>query len=196
MPCLRPAYELSSSGKQNSRLGTRAEYVVCAFLKCPLDADLYSAFDYDCPGKRNCTLDCQCPSRVSALESLATVYNEQCKSDSEVEVVVRGHVAVLFGLLMRHSAENQRILLASLPGASNKKKLHALAANAREFMLFYVEFTKKISAVAGEDEGEAEGGESSSQGGGMGTLMRDSQGENVARSVTMFLEDLRNSTRD
>ncbi len=156
------------------------------------------AFDYHCPGKRSCTLECKCPSRTSALEGLATVYNEQCKSDSEIEVVVRGHIAVLFGLLMRHSAENQRILLASLPGISNKKKLHALADNAREFMLFYVEFAKKISAVAEaeDDEGEeAVGGKGGEGLGGMGSLMRDSQGETVARNITAFLEELCDSAQ-
>lgn len=100
---------------------------------------------------------------------------------------------------MRHSKENQQILLASLPGSSNKKKLHALAESAREFMLFYVEFAKKVSVVANEDEdGDdvlADGGERVEQG-GVGSLIRDTQGETVARSVTEFLEDLRNSTRN
>ena len=162
---------------------------------------IFSAFDYHCPGKRNCIFECKCPSRTSALKSLATVYNEQCKSDSEVEIVVRGHIAVLFGLLMRHSVENQRLLLDSLPGVSNKKKLHALAENAREFTLFYVEFAKKISAVTEEDEGDDEGGDGGGESGGdlvggMGNLMRDSQGETVARDITAFLENLRNSTRN
>lgn len=104
-------------------------------------------------------------------------------------------MAVLFGLLMRCSAENQRALLESLPGASNKKKLHALAESAREFMLFYVEFAKKVTAAADGDDDEGEGQEDEEVGGGMGSLIRDTQGETVARDVTAFLEQLRDSTR-
>ncbi|THH32549.1 hypothetical protein EUX98_g1637 [Antrodiella citrinella] len=126
----------------------------------------------------------------------ASVYLEFCKLDAELDVVVRGHIAILFGLLMRGNTDVQRMLLEKLPGTTNKKKLAGLVDNAREFALFYVEFAKKASAATegrNEEEGSREGPVAGDV--DMRQVLRDTQGESVARDVLSFLTSLRDQTR-
>lgn len=112
-----------------------------------------------------------------------SVYVPHCKSESELDPVVRGHIAVVFGLLMQDIPENQRILLSALPGNSDRQKLDALAENAREFVLFYVEFTKRVSAVT-VDESTDEVLEVS-------RTTRDTNGATIAKGIVVFFEKLR-----
>ncbi|TCD68737.1 hypothetical protein EIP91_009883 [Steccherinum ochraceum] len=154
--------------------------------------------DPACKVKPGCSTSCQCPSRVSGLDCLASVYLEFCKLTTELDVVVRGHIAILFGLLMKSSSEVRRLLLDKLPGATNKKKLASLVDNAREFALFYVEFAKKASAAAAAEGREEDGGDEEhllAQDADMRKMLRDSQGESVARDVLEFLTGLRDQTR-
>lgn len=151
--------------------------------------------DFKCPGKRACTRSCRCSSRQSALVCLAFVYLERCKTDNEIDPFVRGHMAVLFGLLMQQCPANQRVLLDALPGTSDKQRLNSLVEHAREFTLFYVEFTKKVSAairsqIREEEEDDEESVEVSA-GVGYGAVLRDTRGETVAKDVIVFLERLR-----
>ncbi|KAH9922543.1 hypothetical protein B0H21DRAFT_701490 [Amylocystis lapponica] len=165
---------------------------------CPAARDRTrdTSLDFSCAGKRACTLECRCASRVSALECLVLVYLQHCKSENELDPVVRGHMAVLFGLLMQGCRENQRVILRALPGASDRGKLNALVEHAREFTLFYVEFTKRVEAVVhsqsrGDEEDEEdvlEGGDGSIE-----RVLRDGKGETVARDVIAFLERLRDA---
>lgn len=152
--------------------------------------------DFTCLGKQTCTRTCRCASRRSALECLTLVYLERCKSDDDVDPIVRGHMAVLFGLLMQECPENQRILLDALPGSCDKRKLSSLVEHAREFTLFYIEFTKKVSASVGSqpqvEEEELGSRDDHSVDGGFGAVLRDSQGETVAKNVISFLEGLKN----
>lgn len=66
---------------------------------------------------------------------------------------LRGHLAVLFGLLMIDCPENQTEILASLPAPSGKAKdrvkLNRLVDQAKDFAAFY-------SAVSGTIGGEKE----------------------------------------
>ncbi|KAI0937575.1 hypothetical protein AcV7_003573 [Taiwanofungus camphoratus] len=156
--------------------------------------------DFDCKGRRACIRACCCPSRISALECLALVYLQRCTSDNELDLVIRGHMAILFGLLMRGCPDNQLVLLGALPGSSDKRKLNTLIEHARDFTQFYVEFTKKVSAVVnsqsrGDDEDY--GMEARTLGvnidGSMERVLRDANGETVAREVISFLEGLRDN---
>jgi hypothetical protein len=46
---------------------------------------------------------------------------------------IRGHLAVLFGLLMRDSPKNQTEILSYLPGATVRSKLDRLIDDAEQF---------------------------------------------------------------
>ena len=125
------------------------------------------------------------------------MYCDLSQRKNELDVVVRGHMAVLFGLLMKGNTDVQRELLEKLPGPTNRKKLAGLVDNAREFTLFYVEFAKKASAAAEgldvEDDEDVDGVAHME----MDTrkVLRDTQGESVARDVLEFLTGLRDQTR-
>ena len=93
---------------------------------------------------------------------------------------LRGHLAVLFGLLMSESPENQSAILGSLPvptvatsprvqknKTGTKVKLSRLAEQARDFVAFYT------AVNAHSEEGEKE--------------------SKVAKSVVRFLEKQRDA---
>ncbi|KAF5386684.1 hypothetical protein D9615_001914 [Tricholomella constricta] len=89
---------------------------------------------------------------------------------------LRGHLAVVFGLLIRGSPENEAYILRALAGSTSGDDaevavVRRLAEQAREFVAFYV----ALGGGAGEGEGAGDGVED----------MR------VARGVVMFLEGLR-----
>lgn len=158
----------------------------------------FVVLDFDCPGKRGCIRRCRCPGRKSALACLAEVYAQHLSSSNELDVVVRGHMAVLFGLIMDRAPANQRTLLDALPGHSDREKLGALLQHAQDFTLFYVTLTRKMAEARtrGEDE-DAEGmdlgSDSSAQASTTrtGGVLRDSKGEAVAKGVILLLKKLR-----
>ncbi|KAG6841121.1 hypothetical protein C0991_001690 [Blastosporella zonata] len=110
--------------------------------------------------KRACIHGCTCPHPISALDILITLYKRQAppspspfKSESEpVEAAtadhdhdsdalfLRGHLAVLFGLLIRGSPANEAYVLGKLGGPER------LVEHARDFAAFY-------DAFGGEAEG-------------------------------------------
>ncbi|EMD31914.1 hypothetical protein CERSUDRAFT_119234 [Gelatoporia subvermispora B] len=150
--------------------------------------------DFHCTGKRGCIGSCSCQARVSTLECLALVYIQHHKSEDHMDTVVRGHMAVLFGLLMQGCLENQNILLGALPGSSRRHKLTSLITNATEFTQFYVEFTKRVSAAVHNQEDEEDQGihfDMPPSDSSVDKLLRDTKGETVAKNVITFLERLR-----
>ncbi|KAI0635244.1 hypothetical protein C8Q77DRAFT_1054507 [Trametes polyzona] len=154
--------------------------------------------DFDCPGKRGCIHGCRCPGRTSALGCLARIYAQHLSSSNELDVVVRGHMAVLFGLLMDRAPTNQRTLLDALPGTSDREKLGALLQHAQDFTSFYVTLTRKMAEARSrgqEEESEVmdttEGSPSSLSIGRTDGVLRDSKGEAVAKGVVAFLKKLR-----
>ncbi|KAI1798133.1 hypothetical protein LXA43DRAFT_875771 [Ganoderma leucocontextum] len=153
--------------------------------------------DFDCPNQRRCIRGCTCPSRASALACLAQVYAHYLKSPSELDAVVRGHMAVLFGLLMNKAPSNRHTLLAALPGEGDRAKLGTLLQHAQDFTLFYVALTRKMAEsqeTAPEDEEEEDSSACPSA-----TVSRrvfqDSKGEAVAKGVIAFLKKLRDESR-
>lgn len=104
-------------------------------------------------------------------------------------------MAVLFGLLMEQNVENQRLVLAVLPGASNRDKLRSLVDNAREFLLFYVNFAKKVAEASQEVEDD-EDDERERIEGGVQSVLHDVKGETVANNVIRYLEELCRATCD
>ncbi|KAH8083331.1 hypothetical protein BXZ70DRAFT_900832 [Cristinia sonorae] len=149
----------------------------------------------DCNADRGCCTACQCLVKSTGLDCLASVYLEFCELSGDMDVVVRGHIAILFGLLLEANPSAQKAVLHKLPGATNKKKIGGLVDDAREFTLFYVEFAKKASAAAeGGEEAEDED-TSMGKGADMRMVMHDSQGESVARDVLEFLTKLQAQTR-
>ena len=161
----------------------------------------YPELSFHCTGKRACTVSCHCSSRTSALSCLALAYSRYGKSEAEdgVESMIRGHMAVLFGLLMRDSPENQRVLLDTLPGISRKQKIEKLVEHARDFTNFYVNFTRRVSQVVQSQSQTLdldEDGPSEDLGGyaveddRVGRMLGDSHGAAVANEVVSFLDSL------
>ncbi|KAI0372028.1 hypothetical protein BV20DRAFT_1034890 [Pilatotrama ljubarskyi] len=157
--------------------------------------------DFDCPYKRACIRGCRCPGRTSALACLAQVYAQHLSSSNELDVVVRGHMAVLFGLLMDRSPSNQSTLLDALPGASDREKLGALLQHAQDFTLFYVALSRKMAQARSrsrdEDEEPIEMGDEDSRYSSAtrtARALRDSKGEAVAKGVIAFLKRLRDQS--
>ncbi|KAI0795425.1 hypothetical protein C8Q75DRAFT_449637 [Abortiporus biennis] len=159
-----------------------------------------------CTFKRSCTLSCQCPvsTRINGIDCLALVYKDYLPQTAsptgglsstrdEVQLLVRGHISVLFGLLLQNPINyvtaNQRILLASLPGTSNKAKVDGLIESAKEFWEFYVRFTRKVEQGVDEDDDEEQRDEETVRPGGR--MLKDREGEDVARDVVKFFEALR-----
>ncbi|TFK71673.1 hypothetical protein BDN72DRAFT_837394 [Pluteus cervinus] len=117
--------------------------------------------------KRACLHVCTCPNSLSALEVLVKLYlhylptlrpaeSECSKSRQSPDLVdenaeaeasfLCGHLAVLFGLLMRSCPENEASILEAIPDpplspAKNKTarfgKMSVLVEQAKEFALFY-----------------------------------------------------------
>ncbi|KAI0088819.1 hypothetical protein BDY19DRAFT_890661 [Irpex rosettiformis] len=146
-----------------------------------------------CPGLRPCAVACRCPERVSALECLVQIYEQPGRSGNDFESVVRGHIAILFGLLMQGHPRTQVILLRLLPGPSNKKKVENVMENVQEFTLFYSEFVKKV-AHAAQMEGDDDDQENRQD--GADSALRTSQGELVVKHVLTSLQGLLSSFND
>ncbi|KAI0711190.1 hypothetical protein C8T65DRAFT_708168 [Cerioporus squamosus] len=152
--------------------------------------------DFDCPGQRRCLRGCTCPSRTGALACLARIYTHYAKSQNEVDTVVRGHMAVLFGLLMERSPANQHTLLNALPGSDNRSKLGTLLQHAQDFTLFYVALSRKVAETRSSGEGadEEEDDSPSVHPSPSGSVLRDTKGEAVAKGVVAFLKKLRDDS--
>ena len=103
---------------------------------------------------------------------------------------LRGHVAVLLGLLMQDSIANQRVLLGALPGSSDQRKLLSLTAQAREFVAFYAGLTARISAAGAagmiHDDDEASEVKPDDY---VERVVRDGNGQ-VVKDIVSFLEKL------
>jgi len=157
-----------------------------------------------CTGKRTCIQACQCSRRVSALDCLAQVYIQQTKDSNNTNDNIdpganflRGHLAVLLGLLMRGSKANQKVLLATaLPGSSNRSKLAALAEQAREFVTFYAQLAVQLSVAAkGKADDDADDDDDDneiphSDDHNVDRMVRDGNNGQVAQEVISFLEKL------
>ncbi|THH17311.1 hypothetical protein EW146_g3475 [Bondarzewia mesenterica] len=160
-----------------------------------------------CPGKRACARICYCPERIGALECLVRVYLHHCRREALELVVdaddpgahiVRGHLAVLFGLLMRQSAANQAAVLEALPGSTRRAKLDALVGHARDFVGLYAAFMVRVAGGVGEKNGEdQEDEEDEGQEGGKRARIsvekkgREGADADVARDIVAFLQMLR-----
>lgn len=154
----------------------------------------YIGIDPTCSGKRNCLQACRCLRHVTALDCLARVYTQQSsgRADGDPgENFLRGHTAVLLGLLMRDSKPNQKIILSALPESSNRRKLSSLANQAREFVTFYAELATRLSAAAitKKQEDKDSNSDPHSDDNNMDRVVRDGNSE-VAKEVVQFLVNL------
>jgi hypothetical protein len=152
----------------------------------------------DCLAKRACIHSCRCRRRISALECLKTIYVQLISTGSQEDLsaeLLRGHLAVLFGLLMRGNQANQTIILRARPEAPNQVQLESLLHEAREFVNFYTDLTSRVGAATVEDSLADESGEQLTvpqwRDATVERLIRDGKSDHVARDVIAFLETLR-----
>ena len=137
--------------------------------------------------------ECSCSGAQSGIEILTDLYaQQQVKAELTVAIVsadspearaeadasfLRGHLAVLFGLLMMNCPNNQSSVLSALPPplsknaknpkAINQFKMEKLVEHAQDFAAFYTAVSNKL------------GGEQDSK---------------VAKEVVAFLEGQRDSS--
>ncbi|KAF8638444.1 hypothetical protein AX17_002201 [Amanita inopinata Kibby_2008] len=156
--------------------------------------------------KSACIQSCQCAQLIGGLHLLIRLYSQQedtghlsdrldgTKSIPDSDAIgddrearrdadslfLRGHLAVLFGLLMRGSPKNEETIMAALPvkskGEGRKMKLARLVEQAREFASFYALLTGSTGEMGGA------------------SLDRNEE-DKVAREVVEYLEELRDAVR-
>ncbi|KAI0305151.1 hypothetical protein B0F90DRAFT_1815396 [Multifurca ochricompacta] len=141
--------------------------------------------DPTCPAPRQCAYACSCPNTVSVMNCLTSVYERylQLEDEDPGTHIIRGHLAVLFGLLMRSSSENQRIILGALPGEG----LEGLIRHAKDFVGLYAEFMARVAR--GEGHG-AKDAEDDSEVIVAEVQARDGATQDVAQDILRFLESL------
>ncbi|TFY75736.1 hypothetical protein EWM64_g8276 [Hericium alpestre] len=159
-------------------------------------------FDPSCKAERACARACHCAARVNALEGLVRVYTDhRAPEDTDMDDpgahIVTGHLAVLFGLLMRGSAENESIVLDALPGVTRRAKLDGLLGSVHEFAGLYREFMMRVARGEGKDDEEADGDDGDGatrglgRGGSVDRAVRDGASEGVTQDVIELLQKLR-----
>ncbi len=116
-----------------------------------------------------------------ALGLLTNLVQEE--ESSKHSYIIRGHLAVLFGLLMRGSPTNQDIILDVLPGTG----LKGLIRHAREFVGLYAEF---MARVARGERHDAEDMNDDSEEGIPQIQVNDGATQDVAQDIIEFLEGL------
>ena len=143
--------------------------------------------DPTCTPKRECVDGpCQCRQRKGALFCLATVYVQSTAVDSEDAgaVFIRGHLAVLFGLLMQDCEENKTQLLDALPGASDRGKLGKLVDHAQGFVKFYTTLSSRTRKLDRKEDAQD----------GQGTATHNAANRsNTALETLAFLQALRDA---
>ncbi|KAF9652285.1 hypothetical protein BDM02DRAFT_3089375 [Thelephora ganbajun] len=161
-----------------------------------------------CPGRRGCIRSCNCSNRATALSSLLAIFldhrNNQSKPGvddpgNEMEPIIQGHTAVLFGLLMRDNLDNQTSILSMLPGDTNEQKLAVLVNTAREFVEFYREVMARVTRGRERGDGieESQATEVDEEEDDVHVdedFVVDDSGEKTARDVVAFLELLSDSS--
>jgi len=144
--------------------------------------------------KRNCIRRCHCGNRTSALECLKVIYVQQNETGGKTSLsmeLLRGHLAVLFGLLMRGSDANQLLILEALPGTLHQVKLESLLQEALEFVNFYTDLTTRVGAT---DSSAHDGSDMKPvplwRDGTVERMVREGKSDCVAREVISFLRTL------
>jgi hypothetical protein len=96
---------------------------------------------------------CRCRYVTGALKGLVSVYLDCPSADDDDPAAgfIRGHLAVLFGLLMRDSLQNQEQLLGALPGHSSRAKLAQLMEDAQQFRSSYSTDQADMSGQVGPE---------------------------------------------
>ena len=145
----------------------------------------FSELDPSCPALRQCAYACTCPNAISILECLVSVYEQHLRieDDDPGTYIIRGHLAVLFGLLLRGSPANQDIILDVLPGAG----LKGLIRHAREFVGLYAEF---MARVARGERHDADDATDNSEEDIPQIQVKDGATQDVAQDIIKFLEGL------
>jgi hypothetical protein len=127
--------------------------------------------------------------QVSVISTKAV---DQTEREAEA-AFLRGHLAVLFGLLMMDSKENQTAILDALPGSSSSSsnmksaiakhaKLSKLVDQARDFVVFYTVVSKRLNYD------RVDGGDDDDDDDGSGEKVKEN---GVVKQVVSFLEGLR-----
>ncbi|KAI9511640.1 hypothetical protein F5148DRAFT_1317045 [Russula earlei] len=141
--------------------------------------------DPSCPALRHCAYMCSCSNAITVLECLVSLYEQYLRAevDDPGIYITRGHLAVLFGLLMRNSPVNQDIILDTLPGAG----LRGLIQHAREFVGLYAVFMARVSHGERHD---TEDSEDDLEETAPPIQVRDGATQDVTQDIIRFLEGL------
>jgi hypothetical protein len=170
-------------GEESSKHLCRETSAFCSLVSVFVPYS-FSELDPSCPAPRQCAYACTCPNAISVLGCLASVYEQylRIEDDDPGTYIIRGHLAVLFGLLMRGSPTNQDGILDVLPGAG----LKGLVRHAREFVGLYAEFMARVARGERHDaEDASDNSEDIPQ-----IQVKDGATQDVAQDIINFLESL------
>jgi len=151
-----------------------------------------------CLADWHCIRRCHCEDPVSGLACLAFVYHRFGKADDNNNPTidfVRGHLAVLLGLLMCRSDTNQLELLAVLPGISNADKVNNLINQIQEFIMVYSKFITQLATTTSRNNDIGDIVDSDViqwKDWGIAGMLRDRKSEHAAYDVISHLKGLYN----
>ena len=149
-----------------------------------------------CEATGSCITGCRCRNRTNTLQCLISVYLRLREANDFGSNFVRGHLAILFGVMMENGDDNRTLLLASLPGSSPNTKLGDLAKEANDIALLYADVTWKL--MQAHTQAEAVGCHDTDLVHDLQSrikqTMRFSAGEGSTRKIVTFLESLRDQT--
>jgi len=145
----------------------------------------------NCVGRRGCIVSCECSDRISAFECLGQMYAQLSKNDIDPgSGFLRGHLAVVFGLLMIDNPKNQTELLAVLPGPTKHDRLSDVVQQAAEFVGFYDRLTARLNVAEGQFEKADEETLVINPNSRMAVIASTQGNGNVAQEIVVFLRRL------
>ena len=136
---------------------------------------------HECAGASRCIRSCRCSRCASALYCLTVAYSRLQSAGDHGDPTLdflRGHLAMLFGLLMQGNVANQMVLLKTLPGSSDSVKLHTLLCRAQEFLAVYADFRSGLFATSAWRVNQNDT---------MPSITEDEKAESVASNARQFV---------
>jgi hypothetical protein len=177
--------QVSEEGKDLTRETRKDMFLLSKLYSPPYVVDI----DPKCTSGHKCLYTCICQNPVGALDVLSLIHLSTTTSDPG-SAFLRGHLAVMFGILMRDNTANQKVILSSPPGSLRSTKLDKLIEQAREFSLLYADLTSKMVKMEDNRADENDEADSSPQCGAERKIVEDGKGQRVTRDVVAFLEGL------
>jgi len=115
--------------------------------------------DPACATTRSCLRGCRCHNKINGVQCIVNLYTgqteESTQGGSAEANFLKGHLAVLLGLLSKDSSSFENIM-DLLPGDSRSSKLQSWIDSVTEFTSLYSELTARFAEASHLDMPEEE----------------------------------------